>query len=102
MSSAVDTTSFPSREKAMPLSQPCTGPSLLQAVPVLVLQSRIVESSDAETTILLSGEKITSFTQLECPSKTWDRLPARHNRAVRSFDPVATIVPSGEKFTART
>jgi len=69
-----------------------------------VSQSRIILSSDQDTTCLPSGEKATNVTQEEWPLSVWCGAPvaASQSRTVRSQDPDTTWLQLGEKATDMT
>jgi len=59
-------------------------------------------SSDADVTVLPSGEKATALMASVWPFSVCRAVPvpASHSRTVLSSDADATVLPSGEKATA--
>src|SRR4051794_37264934 len=67
-------------------------------------QKRIEASSEAEASVLPSGENATHATQPLCPSSERMGVPVAvfHRRTVLSDNPEASVLPSGENATEST
>ena len=65
-------------------------------------QSRTVLSSEADASVLPSGEKATAVTQPLWPVSVcwWVPVAGSQSRTVLSTEADASVLPSGEKATA--
>ena len=76
--------------------------SVCSTAPEPASHSLTVLSSDADASVLPSGEKATALTAYKWPSSVYSTAPdpASHSLTVLSHDADASVLPSGEKATA--
>ncbi|KAL3429055.1 hypothetical protein BDV09DRAFT_180992 [Aspergillus tetrazonus] len=75
-----------------------------RSAPVARSQSRMVGSSEADTTVCPSGDKATTLTQPVWPCRVRRSTPMARSqsRTVWSSEADAIVCPSGENATAPT